>query len=102
MLLGGVIALLPIYAQEVLYIDSAGLGLLRSAMAIGQITIGIYLSRYPINQNVGMLMFTAVSIFGVANLVFAFSTIFWLSFSALMVAGAADMMSAYIRQALLQ
>lgn len=102
MLLGGVIALLPIYAQEVLHIDSAGLGLLRSAMAIGQITIGIYLSRYPINQNVGMLMFAAVSIFGVANLVFAFSTIFWLSFSALMVAGAADMMSAYIRQALLQ
>lgn len=101
-LLGGVIALLPIYAQEVLHIDSAGLGLLRSAMAIGQITIGIYLSRYPINQHVGMLMFTAVSIFGVANLVFAFSTIFWLSFSALMVAGAADMMSAYIRQALLQ
>ena len=101
-LLGGVIALLPIYAQEVLHVDSAGLGLLRSAMAIGQITTGIYLSRYPINQQVGKLMFTAVAIFGMANLVFSVSSIFWLSFVTLMIAGGADMLSVYIRQALLQ
>ena len=101
-LLGGVIALLPIYAQEVLHVDSAGLGLLRSAMAIGQITTGIYLSRYPVNQQVGKLMFTAVAIFGMANLVFSVSSIFWLSFVTLMIAGGADMLSVYIRQALLQ
>lgn len=101
-LLGGVIALLPIYAQEVLHIDSSGLGLLRSAMAIGQITTGIYLSHYPLNRHVGMIMFSAVAIFGLANLVFALSTIFWLSFAALMVAGAADMVSVYVRLAIMQ
>lgn len=101
-LLGGVVALLPIYAQEVLQVDSAGLGLLRSAMAIGEIATGLYISRRPFNQHVGKIMFSAVAIFGLANLVFAFSTIFWLSFAALMVAGAADMVSVYIRSALVQ
>lgn len=101
-LLGGVIALLPIYAQEVLHIDSAGLGLLRSAMAIGQITTGIYLSRYPFDRHVGMVMLLSVAIFGFANLVFAFSTIFWLSFVALLIAGAADMISVYVRLAIMQ
>ena len=101
-LLGGVVALLPIYAQEVLHVDSSGLGLLRSAMAIGEIATGIYLSRRPFNQHVGKVMFSAVAIFGLANLVFAFSTLFWLSFAALVVAGAADMISVYIRSALVQ
>ncbi len=101
-LLGGVIALLPIYAQDVLHVDSTGLGLLRSAMAIGQITTGLYISRHPFNQHVGKIMFISVAVFGFANLVFAFSTFFWLSFAALMVAGAADMISVYIRSALIQ
>lgn len=101
-LLGGVVALLPIYAQEVLQVDSTGLGLLRSAMAIGEIGTGLYLSRRPFDQHVGMIMFGAVAVFGLANLVFAFSTVFWLSFAALVVAGAADMISVYIRSALVQ
>ena len=101
-LLGGVVALLPIYAQEVLHVDSTGLGLLRSAMAIGEIATGLYLSRRPFNQHVGKVMFSAVALFGIANLVFAFSTIFWLSFAALVIAGAADMISVYIRSALVQ
>ena len=101
-LLGGVVALLPIYAQEVLHVDSTGLGLLRSAMAIGEIGTGLYLSRRPFNRHVGMVMFCAVAVFGLANLVFAFSTSFWLSFAALMVAGAGDMISVYIRSALVQ
>lgn len=101
-LLGGVIALLPIYAQDVLHVGPTGLGLLRSAMAIGEIATGFYLSRHPLNRNVGMVMFTAVAVFGIANLVFAFSTMFWLSFAALMIAGAGDMISVYIRSALIQ
>lgn len=101
-LLGGVVALLPIYAQEVLHTDSTGLGLLRSAMAIGEVTIGLYLSFYPFNQRVGMTMFIAVFIFGLANLVFAVSTVFALSFIALVIAGAADMVSVYIRSSLVQ
>ncbi|MDK7178729.1 hypothetical protein QP445_15025, partial [Micrococcus luteus] len=70
-LLGGVVALLPIYALEVLHVDSTGLGLLRSAMAIGEIGTGLYLSRRPFNRHVGKVMFTAVAVFGIANLVFA-------------------------------
>src|SRR5690606_5978960 len=87
-LLGGVIALLPIYASDVLHVGSEGLGLLRSAMAIGEIMVGLYLSARPFNRNVGRTMFIAVAIFGVANLVFALSTLFWLSFAALFIAGA--------------
>ena len=101
-LLGGVVALLPIYASDVLQVGSEGLGLLRSAMAIGEIVVGLYLSARPFNRNVGRTMFVAVALFGVANLVFALSTLFWLSFAALLIAGAADMVSVYIRSALIQ
>jgi MFS family permease len=101
-LLGGVVALLPIYAHEVLHIGPEGLGMLRSAIAIGALLTGLYLSRFPYNRQVGTTMFIAVAIFGVANLVFALSTWFWVSFFALLVAGAADMVSVYIRSALIQ
>ncbi|WP_192882276.1 MFS transporter [Paracidovorax avenae] len=101
-LLGGVIALLPIYAHEVLHVGPEGLGALRSAMPMGEVGMGLYLSLRPFNRRVGTTMFIAVAIFGVANLVFAFSTVFWLSFAALMVAGAADMVSVYIRGSLVQ
>lgn len=101
-LLGGVVALLPIYAHEVLHVGPAGLGALRSAMAMGEVAVGLYLSFKPFNRRVGPAMFIAVAIFGVANLVFAFSSWFWLSFAALLVAGAADMVSVYIRVALVQ
>ncbi|MBU0893113.1 MAG: MFS transporter [Gammaproteobacteria bacterium] len=101
-LLGGVVALLPIYAQEVLHVGPAGLGALRSAMAVGEVGAGLYLSMRPFNRKVGRTMFIAVAVFGIANLVFALSTLFWLSFAALLVAGAADMVSVYIRGALVQ
>lgn len=101
-LLGGVVALLPIYASDVLHVGAEGLGILRSAMAIGEIMVGIYLSARPFNRNVGSTMFICVGIFGLANLVFALSTLFWLSFFALLIAGAADMVSMYIRSALIQ
>lgn len=101
-LLGGVVALLPVYAQEVLHTDSTGLGALRSAMAMGEVVVGVYLSLHPFNHRVGISMFIAVFIFGLANLVFALSTLFWLSFLALAIAGAADMVSVYIRSSLVQ
>lgn len=101
-LLGGVVALLPIYAQEVLEVGPTGLGALRSAMAIGEVAVGFYLSTRPFNRHVGMTMFLAVALFGVANLVFALSGWFWLSFLALLVAGGADMVSMYIRSSLIQ
>ena len=101
-LLGGVVALLPIYASEVLHVGPAGLGALRSALAVGEVGAGVYLSMRPFNRKVGRTMFVAVAVFGLANLLFAVSTWFWLSFAALLVAGAADMVSVYIRGALVQ
>ncbi|MEX0731223.1 MAG: MFS transporter [Aquisalimonadaceae bacterium] len=101
-LLGGVVALLPIYAQDVLHVGPEGLGALRSAIALGAFLMGLYLSIWTITRHVGIVMFIAVAVFGVANLVFAFSTWFWLSFLALAVAGAADMISVYIRITLIQ
>lgn len=101
-LLGGVIALLPIYAHEVLKVGPEGLGMLRSAMAIGEVATGLWLSARPVRRHVGRVMFAAVAVFGLANLVFALSTWFWLSIAALMLAGAADMVSVYIRSALVQ
>lgn len=101
-LLGGVVALLPIYAQEVLHTDATGLGILRSSMAVGEVACGLYLSRKPFDRNIGRNLFVAVTVFGVANLVFAFSTWFWLSCAALLVAGMADMASVYVRSAMVQ
>ena len=101
-LLGGVVALLPIYAKDVLHVGPEGLGLLRSAMAVGEVAVGFFLSLRPFDRNVGMRMFIAVAIFGLANLVFSLSSWFWVSFAALVVAGGADMVSVYIRSTLIQ
>ncbi|WP_407059799.1 MFS transporter [Comamonas composti] len=101
-LLGGVVALLPVYAHEVLKVGPEGLGLLRSSMAIGEVAMGLWLATRPVQRRVGRVMFGAVAVFGLANLVFALSGWFWLSMAALMVAGAADMVSVFIRTALLQ
>ena len=101
-LLGGVVALLPIYAHEVLHVGPEGLGALRSAMAVGEVGMGLYLSTRPLRRHVGATMFAAVAVFGLANLVFALSHWFWLSFAALVVAGMADMVSVFIRSALVQ
>nr|WP_301286321.1 MFS transporter [Neisseria perflava] len=101
-LLGGVVALLPIYAAEVLHVGAEGLGLLRSAMAVGEVATGLYLTRFPICKAVGKTMFAAVALFGAANLVFALSSSFWLSFAALAFAGACDMVSVNIRGSLIQ
>lgn len=101
-LLGGVVALLPIYAQEVLHVGPEGLGALRSAIAVGALLMGLYLGIRGIKRRAGVVMFAAVAIFGMANLVFAFSTFFWLSMIAMLVAGAADMISVYVRMTLIQ
>ncbi|MDR2031279.1 MAG: MFS transporter [Azoarcus sp.] len=101
-LLGGVVALLPIYAKEILHTGPEGLGALRSAIAIGEVGAGLLLSIRPFNRAVGQRLFAAIAVFGAANLVFSFSHWFWLSFAALAVAGAADMVNVYIRGALVQ
>jgi MFS family permease len=101
-LLGGATALLPIFAKDILHVGTWGLGLLRSAPAVGALATSIALTRWPIRRRAGMAMFAAVAIYGVATVVFGLSTGFELSWLALMVSGAADMVSVVIRQSLVQ
>ncbi|KDE34992.1 MFS transporter [Kosakonia radicincitans UMEnt01/12] len=101
-LLGGATALLPIFAHDVLHTGPLGLGLLRSAPAVGALLVGFWLSHRTLTRNVGMIMFLSVAGFGVATLVFAFSNLMWLSLLALFALGGCDMVSMVIRGSLVQ
>ena len=101
-LLGGVTALLPIYAKDILHTGPEGLGLLRSSPAVGALFMAAVLTQWPIERRVGPWMLIAVAVFGMANFVFGISTHFALSMLALMVAGAADNVSVVTRLTLLQ
>ena len=101
-LLGGAVALLPMFAKDVLLVGPWGLGVLRAAPAVGALIMSIVLTRRPIQRRAGHSMFLAVAIYGVAMIVFGFSTVFAISFLALAVSGSADMVSVVIRQSLVQ
>jgi MFS family permease len=101
-LLGGATALLPVYAREILVVGPLGLGFLRSAPAFGALLMSIVLARRPLRHRVGRTMFGAVIVFGLATLGFAVSTSFVVSLGALMVLGAADVISVVIRHSLVQ
>jgi MFS family permease len=101
-LLGGATALLPIYARDILQTGPSGLGILRTAPAVGALLTTVVLARQTISERVGMRMFQAVIIFGVATVVFALSQWMWLSLLALAILGAADTVSVVIRFSLVQ
>jgi MFS family permease len=101
-LLGGVTAMLPVYARDILHVGPQGLGPLRAAPALGATLTAIIFSMRPLRTNVGTKMLTAVVIFGAATAVFGISTWFPLSLVMLALLGAADMFSVYIRQSLIQ
>jgi len=101
-LLGGTVALLPIYARDILDLGPWGLGLLRSAPGIGAVLTAIWLAGHPIRDHAGRVMFVFVGLFGLFNIIFGVSTLTWLSVVALALAGAADMISVYIRETLMQ
>ncbi len=101
-LLGGVTALLPIYASDILYAGPQGLGLLRSAPAIGALTMTIILAWRPIERHIGITMFSVVALYGIATMVFALSTSLVLSMAALALLGASDSISVVIRFSLVQ
>ncbi|HEY1836553.1 MAG TPA: MFS transporter [Rhizomicrobium sp.] len=101
-LLGGAVALLPVFARDILHVGSVGLGLLRSAPAVGAALTAFSLSRWPVTRNSGAKMFAAVAIFGVATVVFGLSRNFYLSWLALFVTGATDMISVFVRSTLIQ
>jgi MFS family permease len=101
-LLGGATALLPIYARDILAAGPLGLGILRAAPAVGALLMTAFLARHTINRRVGLRMFQAVIVFGVATVVFALSHWMWLSVLALAILGAADTISVVIRFSLVQ
>ena len=101
-LLGGATALLPVYARDILHSGPTGLGLLRTAPALGALAMSVFLARAPLRHRVGRIMFTSVFIFGVGTVVFALSTSFTLSLLALVVLGGADVISVVIRSSLVQ
>jgi MFS family permease len=101
-LLGGATALLPIYARDILLTGPLGLGILRAAPAVGALLMTMVLARHAIHRRVGMRMFQAVIVFGMATVVFAVSQWMWLSVLALAIMGAADTVSVVIRFSLVQ
>lgn len=101
-LLAGTTALLPVFARDILHVDAAGFGILAAGMGIGAATASIWFSFRPMKTEVGVKMLGAVVLFALAILTFGISRWFWLSFGALVIAGAADMVSVYVRQSLIQ
>ncbi|MGX5667069.1 MFS transporter [Rhizobium daejeonense] len=100
-LLGGAIALMPVFASDVLTLGPWGLGLLRSAPGVGAIIVAVTLASFPIRHNAGVFMFIGVALFGVATVMFGLSQTAWISILALMLMGAADMASVYVRETLI-
>ena len=101
-LLGGATALLPIYAQDVLHVGPWGLGILRSMQAVGSVCMGLYLAHHALERRAGRRMLWAVAVFGLATIAFGLSTNLVLSMLCLFVVGAADMVSVFVRQTLVQ
>ena len=101
-LLGGATALLPIYARDILHTNAFGLGVLRASPALGALSMSLILARWPLERRVGLKMFAAVAVFGLATIVFGVSSWFALSLPALVVMGAADVVSVVVRSTLVQ
>ncbi len=101
-LLGGAVAIMPIYASDILMLDSVGLGLLRAAPGVGAIGVALWLSKYGIKDKAGYWLFLSVAFSGLVVVVFGYSKIAWLSILALVLYGAFDMISVYIREVLMQ
>lgn len=101
-LLGGATALLPAFASDILQVGPEGFGILRSGPAMGALVMALALARWPLKRKAGVRMFWAVAAFGAATVVFGLSQNMYLSVAALAVLGAADMISVYVRQTLVQ
>ena len=99
---GGVTALLPVFARDILQVGSEGLGLLRAAPAIGAGVIAFVLAANPLNRRVGPFLLGSIAVYGLAMIGFAMSELFWLSMVMLAITGAADMISMFIRQSIIQ
>lgn len=99
---GGAVALIPVFAKDILKVGPEGAGILRAAMAIGAISMAVFLAHRPLGKNAGKIMLACVAGFGLCNIAFGLSTNFILSFGLLVLAGMFDEVSVFIRSALVQ
>jgi MFS family permease len=100
-LFGGAVALLPVFAKDVLEVGPAGLGVLRAAPAVGALVAAAVLTRRPIRRHAGRTLFTVVALYGLTMIVFGLSETMWLSLLALAAGGGVDMVSVVLRQTIL-
>ncbi|QGZ93879.1 enterobactin exporter EntS [Terricaulis silvestris] len=101
-LLAGAVALLPVFARDILHAGPSELGILRSAMGVGAASVALFLAMKPLRQRVGAWMFGSTVVFGLATIVFGLSQNLWLTAGALAIAGGVDMISVYVRSSLIQ
>lgn len=101
-LLGGAVALLPVYARDILDVGEMGLGLLRAAPGVGAIIALAVITAFPIRDYAGWILLVSVGLFGLSTAVFGASTLAWVSILALICVGAFDMVSVYVREILVQ
>ena len=101
-LMGGAVALLPIYAKDILHAGPQELGYLRAAPGVGAIVMALVLTRFPIRDHAGKLLFLFVGLFGAFTVLFGLSTTIWVSVVALALVGASDMVSVTIRETIMQ
>lgn len=99
---GGLTALMPIFARDILEIGPVGLGVLRSSPAVGSLLTSLILARYPINRSAGHVILYGVALYGVMTIVFALSESVWISIPALFLLGAGDTVSQVNRKTLIQ
>jgi MFS family permease len=100
-LLGGAVALMPVFARDVLDLGPWGLGLLRAAPGVGAVSMALWLAAHPIRHRAGVLMFVGVALFGLGTVIFGLSSAPWISILALALMGASDMISVYVRETLI-
>ena len=101
-LFGGIMGIMPVFARDVLHVGPDGFGLMRAMPALGSLAMGLTLAQLSRPRHMGRVLFTALAAFGSAIVVFSLSTLLWLSLLALVIYGAADMVSVYVRQTLVQ
>jgi MFS family permease len=100
-LFGGAVALLPVFAKDILAVGPAGLGVLRAAPAVGALVAAVVMTRWPVRRRAGRTLLTVVALYGVTIVIFGLSQTMWLSLLALVAGGAVDMVSVVLRQTIL-
>ena len=101
-LFGGAIALLPVFAKDILFVGSEGLGILRSAPSFGALVMAYFLTKKPPLQKSGKILLLSVFGFGLCMFVFGLSKVFWLSLIALFLSGLLDRVSVVVRSTIMQ